>query len=234
MATMAVTELNQAEQSTVSWGAVIAGGVAAAALSLFLLTLGVGLGLSSVSPWNDQGVSATTFQVGAGVFIIAVAMLANAVGGYLAGRLRHTWAGVHNDEIYFRDTAHGLLAWALATLIGAIALGAAATHITAGAASGAAPAATVGAASASQGQPTDTYVDTLFRTDPGAGGNAASRRQPNSAPTPPPATRRMHPTVRSSPAPRSGASSRRCCARAATFRPPTAPISPRWSRRERA
>jgi hypothetical protein len=167
---MAVTELNQAENSTVSWGAVIAGGVAAAAISLFLLTLGVGLGLSSISPWSDQGVSATTFQVGAGVFIIAISMLANAVGGYLAGRLRHTWAGVHNDEIYFRDTAHGLLAWALATLIGAIALGAAATHITAGAASGAAPA----AATASQSQPTDVYVDTLFRTDPGAGGSAAS------------------------------------------------------------
>ena len=100
---------HQAENSTVVWGAVIAGGVAAAALSLFLLTLGVGLGLSSISPWSDQGVSATTFQVGAGVFIVAVAMLANAVGGYLSGRLRHTWAGVHNDEIYFRDTAHGLL-----------------------------------------------------------------------------------------------------------------------------
>ena len=123
MATMAVSDLTQTEQSTVSWGAVIAGGIAAAALSLFLLALGVGLGLSSISPWSDQGVSATTFKVGTGIYLVCVAMLSSAVGGYLAGRLRATWAGVHNDEIYFRDTAHGLLAWAFATILGATALG---------------------------------------------------------------------------------------------------------------
>jgi len=110
MAALALTEVTQSEQSTVSWGAVIAGGVAAAALSLFLFALGIGLGLSSISPWSDQGVSATTFQVGAGVYLVVTAMLSSTVGGYLAGRLRATWAGVHNDEIYFRDTAHGLLA----------------------------------------------------------------------------------------------------------------------------
>src|SRR3954464_7408757 len=114
--TTLVTDVHQSEHSTVSWGAVIGGGIVAAALALFLLALGVGLGLSSISPWSDQGVSATTFQVGAGVYLVCVAMLASTVGGYLAGRLRHTWAGVHNDEIYFRDTAHGLLAWALATV----------------------------------------------------------------------------------------------------------------------
>ncbi len=105
-------------------------------LSLFLLALGVGLGLSSISPWSDQGVSATTFKVGTGIYIVCVAMLSSAVGGYLAGRLRATWAGVHNDEIYFRDTAHGLLAWAFATILGATALAAATTHIVAGAAAG--------------------------------------------------------------------------------------------------
>jgi hypothetical protein len=164
MTTLAVTD--QVEQSTVSWGAVIAGGVAAAALSLFLLALGVGLGLSAISPWSDQGVSVTTFQVGAGVYLVAVAMLSSTVGGYLAGRLRASWAGIHNDEIYFRDTAHGLLAWAVATLIGATVLGAATTHLLAGAASGLAPAATVGATSAAQSQPADIYVDTLLRADP--------------------------------------------------------------------
>jgi hypothetical protein len=174
MATMAVTDLSQTEQSTVSWGAVIAGGIAAAALSLFLLALGVGLGLSSISPWADQGVSATTFKVGAGVYLVAVAMLASTVGGYLAGRLRASWAGVHNDEIYFRDTAHGLLAWAFATLLSATALGTATTHILTGSAAGIAPAATV---AASQGQPTDTYVDTLFRTAPRPGTDAQAPAQ---------------------------------------------------------
>src|SRR6186997_3504091 len=162
------------ETSTISWGAVIGGAVVAAAMSLFLLALGVGLGLSSISPWSDQGVSATTFHVGAGVYLVAVAMLASTVGGYLAGRLRASWAGVHNDEIYFRDTAHGLLAWAFATLLSATALGAATTHILAGGAAGLAPAAT---AAATQGQPTDLYVDTLFRTEPRPGTDAQAPAQ---------------------------------------------------------
>ena len=170
MAALAVTEVTQSEQSTVSWGAVIAGGVAAAALSLLLFALGVGLGLSSISPWSDQGVSATTFQVGAGVYLVAVAMLSSTVGGYLAGRLRATWAGVHNDEIYFRDTAHGLLAWAVALMLGATALGAATTHILAGAAAGVGPAVSTATAS----QPTDIYVDALLRADPAPGAAAAA------------------------------------------------------------
>lgn len=174
MATMAVTDLSQTEQSTVSWGAVIAGGITAAALSLFLLALGVGLGLSSISPWSDQGVSATTFKVGAGVYLVAVAMLASTVGGYLAGRLRASWAGLHNDEIYFRDTAHGLLAWAFATLLSATVLGAATTHILAGGAAGIAPAT---AAAASQAQPADMYVDTLLRTEPRPGTDAQAPTQ---------------------------------------------------------
>jgi hypothetical protein len=171
MATMAVTELSQSEQSTISWGAVIAGGVAAAAMSLFLLALGVGLGLSSISPWSDQGVSATTFHVGAGVYLVAVAMLSSTVGGYLAGRLRASWAGVHYDEIYFRDTAHGLVTWAFATLLSASALGAATTHILAGSAAGLAPA----AATAAQGQPTDIYIDRLLRADPTTSNTAATQ-----------------------------------------------------------
>ena len=176
MTTLAVTDVTQSEHSTLSWGAVIAGGIAAAALSLFLLALGVGLGLSSISPWSGQGVSATTFQIGAGVYLVCVAMLSSTVGGYLAGRLRGTWAGVHNDEVYFRDTAHGLVTWAFATVLSATVLGAAATHILGGAASGLAPAA---ATTATSGNPTDVYVDALLRRDtaPAAGDTAASREE---------------------------------------------------------
>jgi hypothetical protein len=165
---MVAITVAESEHSTVSWAAVIAGGITAAALSLFLLALGMGLGLSAISPWSNEGVSTTTFQVGAGIYIVCVAMLASAVGGFLAGRLRHTWTGVHSDEVYFRDTAHGLLAWAFATVLGATVLGAAATHIVAGTASGLAPAAA--SVSNSSTSPTDIYVDNLLRTDqaPGA------------------------------------------------------------------
>jgi hypothetical protein len=173
MTTLVAADVHQNEHSTVSWGAVIGGGFVSAALALFLAALGVGLGLSSISPWNDQGVSATTFSVGAGIYIVCASMLANAVGGYLAGRLRHTWAGVHNDEIYFRDTAHGALSWAFALVLGATVLGAATTHLLAGASAGLIPAAGAGAANSAQSQPTDVYVDTLLRADPNSGNTNA-------------------------------------------------------------
>lgn len=102
--------------SVVSWGAITAGAAAAASLSLILLILGVGLGLSSVSPWARDGVSVTTFGVSTILWLTLTQLLASAMGGYLAGRLRTKWTEVHADEVYFRDTAHGFLAWAVASL----------------------------------------------------------------------------------------------------------------------
>src|SRR3979411_2678955 len=122
--------------SGVSWASIAAGAVAAAALMLALLALGAGLGLSSISPWADSGVSASTFKNGAGVYLVLVAVMASAVGGYLAARLRTKWIGLHTNEVFFRDTAHGFIAWAFATLLSAGVLSAATTHIVAGAASG--------------------------------------------------------------------------------------------------
>src|ERR1700761_3820158 len=90
--------------SGVSWPAVLAGAVASCALALVVLSFGVGLGLSVVSPWGGAGVSATTFKIGTGLFMIVVAMLSSSIGGYLAGRLRSRWIGVHAAEVYFPDT----------------------------------------------------------------------------------------------------------------------------------
>ena len=53
--------------SAVSWGAVIGGAVAAGASTLLLVTLGSGIGLSSVSPWSPANPSATTLTVRAAV-----------------------------------------------------------------------------------------------------------------------------------------------------------------------
>ncbi|OHX10538.1 hypothetical protein [Chromobacterium sphagni] len=103
--------------SAVSWGAIVAGAVATAALSLILLLLGAGLELSTVSPWAYSGVTATTFGVSAIIWITISQLLASGMGGYLAGRLRTKWVSGHTNEVYFRDTAHGFLAWALAALI---------------------------------------------------------------------------------------------------------------------
>jgi hypothetical protein len=163
--------------SGVSWASIAAGAVAAAALTLALLALGAGLGLSSISPWADSGVSASTFKIGAGVYLVLVAVMASAVGGYLAARLRTKWVGLHTNEVFFRDTAHGFIAWAFATLLSAGVLAAATTHIVGGAASG------VGAAAGQATQsvnPSQVYVDRLFRSDaaapPAAAANADAAR----------------------------------------------------------
>src|SRR5882672_11370162 len=122
--------------SAASWASIAAGAVAVATLTLALLALGAGLGLSSISPWSDSGVSAATFKNGTGVYLVLVAVMTSAVGGYLAARLRTKWVGIHTNEVFFRDTAHGFIAWAFATLLSASALGAATTHVVGGAASG--------------------------------------------------------------------------------------------------
>ncbi len=105
--------------SAVSWAAIIAGAMASAALSLILLVLGAGLGFSGMSPWAAHGATAETLGVSAIVWVSFVAIVASGTGGYLAGRLRVKWVGTHTDEVYFRDTAHGFLAWALATVASA-------------------------------------------------------------------------------------------------------------------
>lgn len=102
--------------SAVSWGAIAAGAAAAASLSLILLILGVGLGLSSVSPWAREGIGAANCGVTTIVWLTVTQLLSAAMGGYLAGRLRTKWTDTHTDEVYFRDTAHGFLAWAVASL----------------------------------------------------------------------------------------------------------------------
>lgn len=160
--------------SGVSWGAIVAGAFAAASLSFILLVLGFGLGLSSVSPWSNSGVSAETIGASTIAWVAFTQILASALGGYLAGRLRVKWVSVHTDEVYFRDTAHGLLTWAVASIATLAVLTSAITTvldsgIKVGAAvtSGAATAAGVSAvqASGSTTNPASYYVDSLFRAE---------------------------------------------------------------------
>lgn len=167
--------------SAVSWGAIIAGAAAAAALSLILLMLGTGLGLSSVSPWSQSGISAATFGVSTILWLAATQLLASGMGGYLAGRLRTKWVSAHTDEVFFRDTAHGFLAWALASLVTAALLTSTIAAIIGGGAqlgatvanSGAeALAATAGPRTGSSVGSGDYLVDSLFRADTYSGTSA--------------------------------------------------------------
>ena len=183
--------------SAVSWSAIFAGAAGAAALSLILLMLGTGLGLSSVSPFNGEGASASTFGVSSILWLTFVQLAASAIGGFLAGRLRTRWVSLHTDEVYFRDTAHGFLAWAVATLVTAATLtsvigsivggGVKAAGALAGGAGTAAVAAAAPAASAALGGSPDSggvdsgyFVDRLFRA-PAA--SAAASTPATSAPS---------------------------------------------------
>src|ERR1035437_6889764 len=161
----------ESDQSATSWAAIVAGGVAAAALTLGLLAFGSGMGFSAVSPWSNAGVSASTFKIATGVYLIIVSMLSSTIGGYIAGRLRTKWVGLHSEEVLFRDTAHGFLAWAFAAVLGAAALGAGATYGGGGAAQGAGQ-----TAAQSTGSPATCFVDMLFRPIPG--GQSAASTQP--------------------------------------------------------
>jgi hypothetical protein len=116
--------------SAVSWPAIVAGAVIAIAVSLVLFTLGTGLGAAAASPWGG-GPSVTTFTVVTGIWLIVTQWLSSAIGGYLTGRLRTRWAGTHTHEVFFRDTAHGFLTWAVATVIVAALAAAAASSAAA-------------------------------------------------------------------------------------------------------
>ena len=151
-------------RSAVSWTAIFAGAAVALGTTLILFALGSGLGFAAASPWPGSGAGTTTFAVGAGIWLIVMQWLSSALGGYITGRLRTKWAGVQSHEVFFRDTAHGLVAWAVATLIVVgVALGTTASTVGA----------TTGAASA-----TSYATDTMLRSDrPGDAASAGARTE---------------------------------------------------------
>ena len=153
---------NESATSGVSWAAVGAGAIVTAALSLILLALGAGLGLSAVSPWSGVGASASTIGTAVILWLILMQLMCGSLGGYLAGRLRTKWTGIHNDEVYFRDTAHGFLSWGLALVVTAAFLASAATAMVGSARS----AGSAGASTSDESRTLDAsayYVDMLFR-----------------------------------------------------------------------
>ena len=182
---------SRSNPSAVSWAAIFAGAAAAAALSLILLFLGTGLGLSSMSPWRNDGASPEALGIGTIVWITFMQLAASVLGGYIAGRMRTRWMDLPTDEVRFRDTAHGFLAWAVATLITAWLVSSTASSIISGgvragaqvaggAASAATAAAAGGAAQAAGNQsqggesgPMNYMVDSLFRNPKGSKGSAA-------------------------------------------------------------
>jgi hypothetical protein len=155
--------VHDSHASGVSWPAVFGGAIVTAAISLILLSLGAGLGLSAISPWSGLGASHAVIGGGVVIWLILMQVMSGSLGGYLAGRLRSRWPTIHTDEVYFRDTAHGFLSWGLAVVLTAAFLASAA-------------AAMVGNSKSSGGMSEGTrtseanayYVDMLLRAPAGA------------------------------------------------------------------
>ena len=165
----------EGHSSGVSWGAVVGGSFAMASFSLILLALGAGMGFSSVSPWSNVGASAATFGTAAIVWMIFVEMVASGLGGYLTGRLRIKWAVIHSDEVFFRDTANGFLAWAVAVVMSVTFLASAAVSMV-----GAPAPAGSGAASGGRSPAADAngyFIDSLLRSDKQGESDLASRNE---------------------------------------------------------
>ena len=173
---------NESAKSAVSWPAIIAGAVVATSASLLLLALGSGLGLIAASPWPGSGASAGTITTLGAIWLIAVQWIASGFGGYLTGRLRTKWVGTHNHEVFFRDTAHGFVTWALATLVLAVVIAAAVasalgTSVRAGTTLDSGAAGQAAANAAPHAMVSGYDVDMLFRSSqPDPGESAADSR----------------------------------------------------------
>jgi hypothetical protein len=163
---VAASSANESSISAISWAAIIAGAFVAVSATVLLVALGAGLGFASVSAWPNSGASATTFTAATAIWFIITQWISSGAGGYITGRLRTRWVGTHTHEVFFRDTAHGFVTWAVATVIGALILASAASSL---AGAGVHAAATIGAGAAQgalqNGSVVSPYeVDTLFRS----------------------------------------------------------------------
>jgi hypothetical protein len=158
----------------VDWAAIIAGAILASAIAFVLLTFGSAIGLTVTSPFKGEGLPGTALAVAIALWVLAVEIFSFIAGAYLAGRLLRRIPDATGSEAEMRDASHGLLVWALGTLIGAylaasaisgIARGGAEAARTAGssAVTASAPGAPGRAATASD--PLGYVADKLLRSD---------------------------------------------------------------------
>jgi hypothetical protein len=174
-----VSDESGAGRTPLSWSAAIAGAFAATAVTLIIVALGSGIGLSFASPYG--GPSATTMTIAAAVWLVMAETMGFATGGYLAGRLRSPAYDGVIGETTFRDAAQGIIVWAIgvvaiATLagwLGFFAAGATA-HVAAGIS-----AAPRGESANATSAPTDYFVDLMFRPAPTTATAAGQRPASN-------------------------------------------------------
>ncbi|MGO7184859.1 hypothetical protein ACCT14_22520 [Rhizobium brockwellii] len=160
----------ESSKSAMTWGPIFGGAAAAIGVTLILLLLGSGVGLTMVSPWSGQSSSLGTVGVTAAIWLVVVQWLSSGLGGYITGRLRTKWAAVHTDEVFFRDTAHGFISWALATIFVAGFLASSLTSLAGAGAQAVGSAATaagtaVSSTASAADLPTAYFTDALLRPE---------------------------------------------------------------------
>lgn len=159
-----------------SWGAIIAGAICGAAISLLLFAFGSAIGLTAISPWPHTGLSPIALAVIGALWMAIVQVVGFGTAGYVAGRVRNSWRSIAAHEQRFRDGMHGFITWAVALLIGSAFAVSAAGGLIRGGAQAVAPFAAAGLATRqapASVTPADYGVDYLFRPAPGAATAAA-------------------------------------------------------------
>jgi hypothetical protein len=160
--------------SGVSWSAIIAGAITAIAVSVIIVSLGTGIGMVLVSPYSYSSPSASTMTIIGALWLVFAQAVGFATGGYVAGRLRRPPTPMHDNEVKFRDGAHGLVVWAIGVVVSSLILAAAVEKIGAAAGTAAAGATVIGAGAASQSPSIAYLTDTLLRPNPQSAPNGGT------------------------------------------------------------
>ncbi len=151
----------ESSKSGIHWASIIGGAVGATAVSMMLVPLGSAFGFSAISAWRDIGHNALVSSTNWAIWLVIMQWLSSLVGGYIAGRLRVKWADTHSDEVFFRDTVHGFLAWGVATLFSVVVL----TSVTTATVNTTAEVAPAAAQAAARATATSASPDTAVRQD---------------------------------------------------------------------
>lgn len=167
------------EGSYVDWPAILGGAVAAAAISLVLMTFGSAIGLTLTDPLGGEGVSLFWMAIAVAIWVVWVQVSSFMIGGYLTGRMRRRHFDSNEHEVDVRDGIHGLLVWATGLVISAVLAFGGIGFLAQGL--GQATGAAIGAAANGEGDgasPFDYTIDLLFRTpQPGAENPEAARME---------------------------------------------------------
>jgi hypothetical protein len=106
-----------APSSYIDWAAVIAGALVGIAIVATLTAFGSAVGLSLTSPYLGRGAVAYGTAVAIAIWTMWVVISGHIAAGYIAGRMRHVTIETSPEEAEIRNGAHGLVAWAITTII---------------------------------------------------------------------------------------------------------------------